>query len=342
MNHFFVIRVSDLIRYSGFDILVLAVLVFALLGCDRTSKSASPEILLYTSVDEPVFKPILAAFELRTGIKVVVQGDTEANKSAGLATKLEAERSNPRADVWWGNEMFHTIRLADAGVLEAYESASAKDVPEKFKDAGHRWAGNGLRARVIAIPGSVARELSLDDLVRPEHRGKVAIARPTAGTTGSHVAALYTLWGPDRFKDFFIRLRENEVKLLGGNMPVAEAVGRGDITIGLTDNDDVAVVKASGYEIVANLPDQNTVGTLAIPTTVALVKGSKNPGSAKQLIDYLLSPEVEQKLLDARFAGYSVRAEAKGIRTMDVNFNAVAKALPIAVETAMKILEQRK
>jgi iron(III) transport system substrate-binding protein len=338
-----VMRHSSLLRYSGFVILAFAPLVFAHFGCsDRSSNSLQPELMLYTSVDEPVLRPIIAAFESRTGIKVVVQTDTEANKSAGLAAKLEAERDNSRADVWWGNEVFHTIRLADAGVLDPYESPSAKDIPAKFKDAAHRWAGNGLRARVIAIPGSTLKVVSLDDLVRSEHRGKVAIARPTAGTTGSHVAALYTLWGPDRFKEFFMRLQENEVKLLGGNMPVAEAVGRGEINIGLTDNDDVAVVQANGGSITSTLPDQDTIGTLAIPTTPALVKGSRNTEAAKKLVDYLLSQEVEQKLLDAKFAGYSVRAEAKGIRTMDVDFHAVAKALPVAVETAMTILEQRQ
>ena len=54
--------------------------------------------MLYTSVDEPVFKPIIAEFEAKTGVKVVVQSDTEATKSAGLAARLEAERDKPRAE----------------------------------------------------------------------------------------------------------------------------------------------------------------------------------------------------------------------------------------------------
>src|SRR5215203_5848130 len=105
-------------------------------GCNRSdSKQSAPTLVLYTSVDEPVFKPILAEFEAKTGIKVLVQTDTEATKSAGLAARLEAERDKPRADVWWGNEVFHTIRLAEAGVLAPYASPAAKEVPAKFKDA---------------------------------------------------------------------------------------------------------------------------------------------------------------------------------------------------------------
>ena len=61
---------------------------------------------------------------------------------------MQAERSNPQADVWWGNEVFHTINLAENGVLAPYESPSATDIPARFKDPGHRWAGSALLGRV--------------------------------------------------------------------------------------------------------------------------------------------------------------------------------------------------
>jgi iron(III) transport system substrate-binding protein len=325
-------------------------------GCDRRPTSApssaqpQQQLVLYTSVDEPYVRPIVAAFESRTaGVKVLVQTDTEATKSAGLAERLQAERDNPRADVWWGNEVFHTIRLAEAGVLAPYDSPCVKDVGEKFKDgASHLWAGNGLRARVIAVHrqggDADASGFSMKDLLKPEHRGKVAIARPTAGTTGGHVAALYVLWGPERFDEFFNALKSNGVKMVGGNGPVAEAVGRGDVDIGLTDNDDVASVRRDGGKIVAGLPDQDADGTLAIPTTVALVAGrpGESTANAKKLVDYLLSADVEQELIDAKFAGWSVRDPATRIRTMNVDFAAAARAMPKAVESAMTILEERK
>src|SRR5688572_31906983 len=83
-----------------------------LLGCNRDAPAAAQRVVVYTSVDQPVAEPILREFEKRTGIKVDVQTDTEATKSAGLAARLQAEKANPQADVWWGNEIFHTINLA--------------------------------------------------------------------------------------------------------------------------------------------------------------------------------------------------------------------------------------
>src|SRR5437762_1158121 len=175
--------------------------IFPIGGCDRSGPGGDV-VVVYTSVDDPVARPILADFTRATGIRVEIRTDTEANKSAGLAARLEAEKSNPRCDVWWGNEIFRTIRLADARVLAAYESPSAADVPPLFKDPSHLWAGSGLRARVIGVhvsPGERAVNLlpngSIEDLLRPELKGKIAMANPRAGTTSGQVAALYVLWG---------------------------------------------------------------------------------------------------------------------------------------------------
>ena len=41
---------------------------------------------------------------------------------------------------------------------------------------------------------------------------------------------------------------------------------------------------------------ETTLGTLVLPNTVAMIKGGPNPEAAKKLIDYILSPEVEEKL----------------------------------------------
>src|SRR5215212_109872 len=119
---------------------LLAVGCLAVAGCDR---SAVKEVVLYTSVDEPVARPIVAEFTRRTHITVVIKTDAEASKTAGLAATLRAERGNPRADVFWNNEPFHTINLAEEGVLAAYASPASADVAGMFKDEKGRWAGNG-------------------------------------------------------------------------------------------------------------------------------------------------------------------------------------------------------
>ncbi len=313
-------------------------------GCGRSPDNA---VTLYTSVDEPIASPIVKEFEKQTGIHVTLVTDAEATKSVGLAERLRAEKDHPQCDVFWGNEPFNTINLAEEGVLTAYDSLSSKDVPEQFKDPQHRWASNGLRARVIAHsvgPGMPPWPKGLDDLTDHAYTGTIAMARPTAGTTGGHVAALYVLWGDAQAKKFFKGLADNHVKLLGGNSVVAEKVAAGTFQFGLTDNDDVAAARANDGKIDSYLPNQgNGFGTLMIPTTAGLVTNAQHPEAAKKLIDYLLSPEVEKKLLAEKFAGWSVRELDKSdVKVMQVNYPDVARIMPRAIREATAILEGRE
>ena len=285
--------------------------------------------MVYTSVDQPVAEPILREFEKQSGIRVDIRTDAEASKSVGLAERLRAERGNPACDVWWGNEVFHTIRLADEGVLAGYASPAGKDISDQFKDTDGKWYSTGLRARVIAQHGALGAEhASVRALTDPALRGRVAMARPTAGTTGGHVAALYAAWGADAADAFFRGLRANEVRLVGGNSVVAEQVGQGTFVLGLTDNDDVDAALAAGGEVRAVVPDQDGLGTLTMPTTVALVAGAPRPDEAR-------------KLIDAKFAGWSVRGGATGIKSMSVDYREVARVMPAAVRRATDILDGR-
>ena len=319
-----------------------ALLLFAVLGCKR---SPANEVVLYTSIDEPVARPILDAFTQQTGIKVVLKTDTEASKTAGLVETLRAERANPQADVFWNNEPFHTINLAEEGVLAAYDSPAAKDVLPAYKDPQHRWAANGLRMRMIAIAPGVSVS-AVEDLADPKFKGKICIANPAFGTTSGHIAAMFVKWGPAKAEKFMRDLKANNVQLLGGNSEVVKQIAAGNFFVGLTDNDDIDSMIAEGGKlsgIPASLRDGSEA--LAIPCTVGLIAGAKHDAAAKKLIDYLLSPEVEAKMLAAQFAVRSARPQPTsqpGLPLMQVDYVEVAKMMPRAVDEARRIFEGRE
>lgn len=327
--------------------LMAALFLTLVAGCGGP---AADEVVVYTSVDEPVARQILQEFERQTGLRVRVQTDREVTKTAGLAERLIAEKANPRADVYWGNEVFYTIRLTGEGVLAEYRSPAALDIPDRYKDPRGRWAGTALRVRVIARttadPGKSAASTvrSLADLTRSELKGRICMATPAAGTTGGHVAAMYTLWGRERFERFFQALKANDVRLVGGNSVVTDEVGKGVMWVGLTDNDDVDASLREGGRLEMVLPDQDPdgIGTLLIPCTVGLVAGGPRPDNGRRLIDYLLSRQVEQRMIDAKFARYSVFAELpREVRPMDVDYGEAAANLLAARDLALRIIEGR-
>ncbi|MFM7976780.1 MAG: hypothetical protein ACKO8U_17055, partial [Pirellula sp.] len=94
-------------------------------GCVQRSESSAT---IYCAADREFAVPILDAFE-RANFKegkssdpqsdqVVRVFDVEASKTLGLVTRIEQESSLPKCDVFWNNEIMHTIRLQKAGLLE--------------------------------------------------------------------------------------------------------------------------------------------------------------------------------------------------------------------------------
>ena len=164
----------------------LLLLLMALLGCARPQH----EVVLYTSADSFVAQPIVRDFEKASGIRVVMLGDTEANKGAGLAKKLVAEKSSPRCDVFWNSELLRTLVLKDRGVLAPYASPSAADIPAEFKDKEGYWHGFAARARVVIYNRKLAGDApprSLQEFADPKWRGPdgaklaIEVLDPTGG-----------------------------------------------------------------------------------------------------------------------------------------------------------------
>ncbi len=161
----------------------------------------------------------------------------------------------------------------------SYRPPGADQIADRFADKSGFYTAIGLcGARMLAV--STRPELrdlaskihTLKDLADPKLKGRIGISHPGFGTASGHVAALYLAWGDDATDAWLRSLSENGVLLLGGNSVVAEQVAAGTLVAGLTDNDDIANAKANHEPIEAVLPDQQSDGTLLIPTTVALVK----------------------------------------------------------------------
>jgi iron(III) transport system substrate-binding protein len=280
--------------------LCAAVVCAALFGSACQRASGVREVTVYVSADRPFSEPILKDYERQSGVRVNVVYDTEETKSTGLANRLIAERGRPQADVFWSNEPVRTLVLKSRGVLSPYQSPAAQGIAATFKDPDGYWTGFSARMRVIAYNTNKvnANEAprSVFDIADPRWKGQVAIADPRFGSTSFHVAALYAEVGDARADDFFRRLKANDVKIVDGNSVVRDMVARGDVLIGLTDTDDVNVALEAGQPVAMVLPDRDGMGVPVMPNMVSLIAGAPRPDEGKQLIDYLLSTEVERKL----------------------------------------------
>jgi iron(III) transport system substrate-binding protein len=325
---------------------LLLALASLLTACGR-----APDLVVYTSVDQVHSEQILERVQAATGLNVRVEFDTEASKTVGLVARLREEARAPRCDVFWNNEVANTIALANEGLLAAYDSPMAAEIPEAFRDPERRWTGFAARARVLIVNteklGNRPRPAGTQDLLDPTRFPGGAIARPLTGTTLTHLTALEVLWGAERAKTFAEQLvalnRGGQLSLPSGNGPLMTNVGRGDLVWGFTDTDDLRVGQVQGYPVERIVPDQGSAdpGLLVIPNTVMVLKTAPHPENARRLIDFLLSKEVEALLAASDSAQIPVRADVprpahvlnlEGLRLMPVDWQAVGRQLPAVHE----------
>jgi iron(III) transport system substrate-binding protein len=328
----------NLLRHK-FVRLLCVVLLAA--GCG----SPRDRVVLYCAQDEEFAEQILRTFHERSKLRVDTKFDTEADKSVSLYTELVREKNRPRCDVHWNNEILGTIRLQHQGLLEPYASPEAASYPASARAKDNTWHAFAARARILIVNTERVKEderpHSILELTEPRWKGKVAMAKPQFGTTATQAACLFEVLGSDRAKAFYRGLRDNGVHIEPGNKQVAEGVGNGKYAVGLTDTDDAMEEVAAGHPVAILFPDRDRpkeerMGTLFLPNTLAIIKGSPNSEGARKLVDYLLSPEVEAKLAEtashqiplnplvkARLPKEILRPEE--VKAMDVDFEKAAE-----------------
>ena len=307
------------------------------------SETSAPEestvVVVYVSEDQVFSEPILKDFQKETGIEIRAVYDTEETKSTGSMNRLIAEKANPQADVYWSNEPIRAEVLKQKGILAPYRSAQAEGIPEVFKDPEGYWTGFSARARVLVVHTDVKdKPKSIHAYTDARWKEKSVIANPLFGTTTSHIAALFTLWGDEKAMDFMNALKANHTTIATSNGESSDFVAAARYDFSLVDTDDAVNRMRAKKDIALVYPDQEEgePGLFIVPNATMLIKGAPHPEAGKKLIDYLLSGPTERKLAIADCAqiplhpGVLPPSELKPIselKVMQVNYAEVAKKM---------------
>jgi iron(III) transport system substrate-binding protein len=309
-------------------------------------------IVAYTALDREFSEPVYEAYEARTGRIIRSKYDIESAKTVGLAQAIVTEAKRPQCDLFWNNEILNTLRLQKKGLLAPIDPPNGANIPAVFKDKGGEWFGFAARARILLINTDLVpdgdRPSSILDLTDPKWKGKIGLAKPLFGTTATHAVCLFSVWGDDKAKAYYRGLKSNDVQIFSGNKQVAQAVGSGAISVGMTDTDDAMEEVASGHHVKIVYPDNSPdgLGTLFVPNTVAVIKGCPHPAEAAALLDYLISPEVESALANGPSVQIPLNAKTetparietpKTVKPMAVDFS---KAVDLWDSTAAFLAEE--
>jgi iron(III) transport system substrate-binding protein len=272
--------------------------------CVGCAKPAEKEVVVYTTVDKESSAPIFSAFHRKAGgeIQPTIKSDRSMNQAGELTDQIIAEQGQPIADVFWNGEVLQTIRLQKLGLLQPHSWNVASGYPNDMQAKDGTWCGFAARARVLLVntrsltdPSDYPQ--SVDELADPKWNQNCGIARPLVGTSATHAAVIRELKGEEAALRWFKAVSENAV-VYPTNQSVAIAVATGKVAWGVTDSDFAITERDDDRPVAIVFPDQATdaPGTLRIPNTLAIIKGSPHPVAAAMLVDYLVAPQTEDRL----------------------------------------------
>lgn len=275
-------------------------------------RSTGQTVMVYTPFPVTIADKWIKPFENETGIHVeqIKEGTTR------VYSRLRAEKSNPRADVWiGGGGMVPFITAANEGLLAPYRPKGWENMPEKrgnlvLRDAQWRWVGACIIGLGYAYnPSRLPPEelpKTWDDLADPKWKNEIIMWDPASSGT----AMLFLQAALMRS----IQKTGNEaagwkyLKAVYENMPrycegvPSMMVSRNEAKIGIhfehqvleqleQSSDPAAVAEAQKNLRWTILPDSPV-----IVDPIALVKNGPDQENGKRFIDFIMSHEGQQIL----------------------------------------------
>lgn len=276
--------------------LLLAVLLLAA-ACgddDTASSEGAGSITVYSGRDADLIEPLLDAFTAATGIDV----DAKYEGSADLALLIQTEGDNSPADVFISQSPGALGLLAGEDRLATLDESLTGLVDPGFAASDDSWVGITGRVRVIVYNADLVDEADLPtsilDLTDPIYNGQVGVA-PSNGSFQDFVTAMRSELGDEATLEWLAGMAANNSPNYPKNSPIVDAVGRGEIPMGLVNH----YYNLRALEADPSLPSANhflatdDLGSLVIVTGGAVLASSDAPDEAQQLLEFLLSADAQ-------------------------------------------------
>ena len=255
---------------------------------------AEGELTVYGSCEEEYLAAACEHFQELYGIKVNYQRLSTGEVQA----KIEEEKGNPSADVWFGGTTDPYNVLAKEDLLEPYAAQNASHLlSDMYKDPDGKWYGiyKGILGFMVNTDELTRMNLEApadwQDLLKPEYKGLVWLSNyNTAGTAKLVINTMIQKYGHDEGIQYLVDLDKNiEVYTKSGSGP-SKNVGTGECVIGIGFlHDGITQIVDNGYDNV-QLVIPSTGTSFEVGAT-AIFKGAAHPNAAKLWIEYALSPE---------------------------------------------------
>ncbi|MBO7422206.1 MAG: ABC transporter substrate-binding protein [Oscillospiraceae bacterium] len=305
----------------------------------------SGKVMLYSSMQEAQLQAIEQAFEAKYptvdmeyyyagGGKLVTKMTTEAQDGGQIASDL----------VWLGDPSDYEAFKAN-GWLEPYVSPETDHIAEAYMDPDGYYTAGRLVTMGIAWFIGVDEEdapKTWNDLLDPKWYNQIIMTDPSqASTTKYWMAAM--MQSPKYGPEYFEKLKENGVELESGTTATHNRVADASYQVGICLDYVSANLIAEGSPMMFHYTTEDVI-TMTSP--VALIKGCANEENGKLLMDFILSKEGQEVLVENNLVSVrddvemQVDTSAIAAINMEVDYNDLGENLQTYLDTFNKIFDK--
>lgn len=299
-------------------ILLPGAMLFANGGQEKAQR-----ITAYTTLDEELAQKVFKAFTEETGIQV----DWVRLSTGETVARLEAEKANPQASIWFGGVGIGHIEAKQKGLTMQYDSPAAKEIPSQFRDKDHYWTGIYTGALCFESNTTKLEKYGLKapeswaDIISPQYKGQVQMANPgSSGTAYNVLATLVQIYGEDKAFEMLKKLDANITQYTRSGSAPGKNASIGETTIAIGYSHDGVKLVNEGYPLKITFPKEGTGYEVA---SISLIKNgpADELEAAKKLYDWGLG-ETAAKIYASTFVSTMIDVPlAKGavpIKTLKV------------------------
>ena len=254
--------------------------------------AAPAELVVYTSRNEQLVKPLFDRYTEETGIKVTYLTD----KAPPLMERLKAEGSRTPADVFITVDAGNLWQAANLDLLQPIESPVLEaNIPDNLQDPENRWFGLSVRARTIIHNPARAPADTLstyEALAGPEWKGRLCLRTSGAVYNQSLVATMMATLGAEETERVVRGWVDNLATApMANDNAVIEAIAAGRCDVGITNTYYLGRALKQDAELPVTVfwPNQADGGRgVHVNVSVSgVVKHSDQPEAAQAFIEWL-------------------------------------------------------
>ncbi|WP_020612749.1 ABC transporter substrate-binding protein [Sediminispirochaeta bajacaliforniensis] len=262
---------------------------------DGEGKAESTHLTMYCALPETEIPSYLEAFKEDTGITV----DFVRLSAGEVLSKVQVEKNNPQASIWYGGNCDTFIAAAANDLLEPYKSSELINIPASYQDPDGYWSPVYVGALAFAVnkewfaDHSLSYPTSWNDLLDPQYKDQISMAHPgSSGTAYTILATMVQMLGEEEAMAYMKELDKNIRQYTKSGSAPPKNVGLGEASIGLAFSHDCLKPAVQGYPVETVFPKDGTgyeIGAIAI-----IKNGPKEEHeNAKKFIDWVLSERAQ-------------------------------------------------